>query len=258
MAGFYASLSAEDIKNRSERSTGNVNNNFPLTVPAGEGRIVEQKTTLKSITTLYEAALRPERTVGIVVNPGIFKPNQHLFFYNIEAPGLFPDAISTSRISRTTTTTVIQTKIFKMPKQEGEKPTEIVEFHSFNSDNALVGLEDIGIAVSESPAHTVEGSPPGPSPLVATMNIKVQFAGLKPEVPLEKRQGGTERFRALIVMNVHPIGNPSTINYEANFASGRFSIPYDPKQITNAELGAAVINQAQVVPWGGKFSIYFS
>ena len=256
-------MSAEDVKHKSKSVTETRDIHFPLTVPAGERRTVDEKTTVTSVATIYEAAIRAQGSVGIEVNPGWWTPNIYIWYYNIEY--LFPNAEAASRISRSSTNTAIDTKVLKMPKHLGgdEKVAGIlVEYHSFNSDIEAVGAvgfdgfdsEGPGIAVSSTQA--VKSSPPGPSPFVASMKIRVQFAGMNPEVPLEKRLDGMERLRALIAMNVHHIGNPTAISYAYNFAFASFSIPYDPQQIE--ELGVAVINEAHGIHWGGKYAIYFS
>jgi hypothetical protein len=245
-------MSGEDVKHKSKTVVETRQVNFPLIVPSGEGRMVNEKTTVTSITTLFEAALRTEGSVGIEVDPGFFTPNFYWWYYNIE--DVFPNAEATSRIARSSTNTNIDTKVLNIPKQADGKEAEIVEYHSFNSDIAAVGFKGPGIAVSS----TAKDSPPGPSPFLASMKIEVQFAEVKPEVPAENRQGDIEELKALILTKVHAIGNPSAISYAPNFASASFSISYNPQQITKAELGAAVINQAHGVQWRGQYAIYFS
>jgi hypothetical protein len=255
LAGFSATLSGEDVKRKSKSVTETHNTHFPLTVPAGEGRIVDEKTTVTSTTIVFESGLFTGGTVGIEVDPGDWEANIFYFFYEIASE--FPDAVATSRISRFSLKTDISVTILQLRKKTDEKKAEIVEYHSSDSDIAAIGFEDIGIAVS--PTEAVKASSPGQiSPFLVNMKIRVQFAGVKPEVPLEKRQVGTEKFRAHIALNVHPIGKPSAINYTSNFGSASFSIPYNPQQISNADLGAAVIKQAQGVQWGGKYTINFS
>jgi hypothetical protein len=120
MAGFNASMSAEQIKNKSDSVVDNRERAHSLIVPAGEGRLVEEKTTVTSVATLYEAALRAEGTVGIVVDPAWYKPNDHYIIYNIE--DAFPNAEATSRIARISISTATEQKISKMPKLAGVKP----------------------------------------------------------------------------------------------------------------------------------------
>ena len=270
MVGFDATMSSEDVKKRSKTETVTRDVHFPLTVPAGEGRTVEETTIVSSIATEYSSAITVKGTVGIEIDPGFWTPNYYLWFDKIEVA--FPDAEAISRISRISINTDIGTKILTLPKQlEGNEKEAgtLVEYHSLKTDfdavatAGLVGFDSEGLDIVPHIAPgivvstlSMKSTPPGPSPFIASMNLRIQFAGENPEVPLKKRLDGMERFRALIVINVHPIGNPTPIIYAANFASASFSIPYDPQQIK--DLGEAVINQAHDVNWGGKYAIYFS
>jgi hypothetical protein len=259
-------MSAEQVKSKSKTVIDNRESSFPVTVPAGEGRLIDEKTTVTSVTTLYEAALRAEGSVGIEVDPAWYKPNVYYWYYNIE--NVFPNAAATSRIALSSTNTAIDIKVLKMPKR-GDEEAEIESYRSFNSDTAVVGFDDPAVSVSS----TAKGTPPGPSPFLGSMNIEVQFVEkdlvvttlekrqsdeVDSVVPLEKRQAASETFRSLIGTRVQPIGNPSPITYAPNFVTASFSIPYDPHKVTIAKLGAEVINQAHGVEWGGRYTVYFS
>ena len=90
------------------------------------------------------------------------------------------------------------------------------------------------------------------------MKVSIQFDEGKYEVPLERRHGVIERLAALIETEVnHSISNLSAISNPSE-SSASLSIPYDPKAITNAELGEAIINQAHDCQWGRQCTIYFS
>jgi hypothetical protein len=252
-------MSAEEVKHKSKTETDHRDNKFDLTVPAGEGRKVTEKTTVTSITTRYEGALRTEGSVGIEVNPGIWWSNVFWWYDNIEA--VFPNAEATSHITRSSTNTNIDTKILKMPKPtDGREARRMEYFRFFTSDIAVVGFMGPGIAVST----IVKDNPPHRSPFLASMKIEVRFSGVVgagvvgPEVPLEIRRSNTEEFKALILTNVHAIGNPGAITYASKFGSASFFIPYDPQKITYVELGEAVIKQAHGIRWRGHYMIYFS
>jgi hypothetical protein len=123
MAGFNASMSAEEVQKKSKTMVDKRESSFPVIVPAGEGRLVEEKTTVTSVATLYEATLRAEGTVGIEVEPAWYKVNVHYWYNNIE--DAFPNAEATSRIARNSISTAIGTKILKMPKR-GDEEAEIL------------------------------------------------------------------------------------------------------------------------------------
>jgi hypothetical protein len=257
-------MTANDVKSRSKTATETYDISFPLTVPAHEGRIVSEKITVASTDAVYESALRAEGTVGIEVDPGS-TPNIYYFFYNIES--IFPHAEATSRITRGSTNTDIEAKVVKMAKSTDAKDAtdtkdaEVLEYIPFNFDQpaaALESLEDLGFAVSSDG----QDSPPGSSTVLATLKtlkIRVQFAGVKPEVPPDRRRAGIKTFRGKITWSDIPFHKPlGAVTYATKDSSASFSLTYDPTKISKEKVKAEVFKRSNTVQWKGKVKVYFS
>jgi hypothetical protein len=131
-------------------------------------------------------------------------------------------------------------------------PTEIKKIPSLESP------EDLGFAVSSDG----QDSPPGSSTVLATLKtlkIRVQFAGVKPEVPPDRRRAGIKTFRGRITWSDIPFHKPlGAVTYATKDTSASFPLTYDPTQISKEEVKAKVSKQSKTVQWQGKVKLYFS
>ena len=189
-------MTTEDVESKSKTTTVAHDIRFPLAVRGHESRIVFVKSTVISTDIYYASSLRVEGTVGIVVSPGDGVPNVYYFFYNIES--VFPNAEAISCIKRVSTKTNIETKVINSTDVQDLSNTnlrslDILEYIPFYSDlpsSAVEFPDDSGIVIS---SDTNVSSSPSPATGAAataldTLTIRIQFAGMTPEVPPEKRQ----------------------------------------------------------------------
>jgi hypothetical protein len=114
MFGFSASMTAEEVHDKSSTSIETREVKFDLIVPAREGRLVREKTIVTSVRTVYEAAIRAEGTVGIEFDPGFWSLNRCYWLYEIEKA--FPDAEERSRIALNTINTRTSVDIVRLLK----------------------------------------------------------------------------------------------------------------------------------------------
>jgi hypothetical protein len=259
-------MSAEDVKNKSKTETEARDISFPLTVPAHEGRVVSVKTTVASTGIFYEAILRAEGTVGIEVDPGWWKPNTYYYFYNIEL--VFPYAEAKSRITCGLTNTDVETKVIEVKTTDAndandKKDAEILEYYiPFDIDQpaaALKSPDNLGFAISSDAKDGPPQAGPPTGTFLPVLRIRVQFAGVKPEVPPEKRRPGIKLFVGrLTYSDISFFRPPSPVSYANKDISATFSLTYDAAAITKEKLKADVFKVAKLILWGGAVKLYFS
>jgi hypothetical protein len=261
-------MTAEDVKSKSKTETEARDISFPLTVPAHEGRIVSVKTTVASTDTFYEASLRAEGAVGIEVDLGW--TIGHIFFNNIEF--VFPYAEAKSRITCGLTYTDVdsETKIIEAKPTDAKDATdkleddaEILEYYiPFDIDQpaaALKSPDNLSFAIS---SDAKDGPPQAGTPtgtFLSVLRIRVQFAGVKPEVPPEKRRPGIKLFVGrLTFSDISFFRPPSPVSYANKDISATFSLTYDATVITKEKLKVDVFKVAKQILWGGAVKLYFS
>jgi hypothetical protein len=261
-------MTAEDVKSKSKTETVERDISFPLTVPAHEGRLVSVKTIIASTGTFYEANLRAEGTVGIEVDPGWWKPNEFHFFYNIDS--VFPYAEARSRITCGLINTDIETKVIKAKPTDvkgatDKKDAEILDYYlSFDFDQpaaALKNPDNLGFAVSSDTKDSSAGPPTGTVFKYDELHIRVQFAGLSPEVPPQDRRPDMRVFWSRIEYSsdmkfLRPAGK---VNFGSHDDYAVFTLKYDSTKTTKSNLAMGVLKQSTGMKWGdGKDKVKIS
>jgi hypothetical protein len=248
-------MSSSDVSSKSVSTTVSHSVSFPVTVPAGEGRLVDEKTTPSTVTTTFEASIGVKNCVGIWIDTPWYEPNECIWFVNIEQ--VFPWLTAKSRINVGAVDTTQDTIITKVTKpNNGPKllepltlSSEVFQGHSPQVDAAFLRTVK---SVLGKPKKTDPRDYPG------TVHITITFG----TVSVDDRPICASQFKMKIINIVHTgIMTPSPIIYTPpeTGATAKFFIRFDPAVITQQALKTDVLTAASETNWrGGTKTISFS
>jgi hypothetical protein len=259
MLGMNASMSKQDVQNKSVSTSVSHSVGFTVPCPAYAGRLVTETTTETSAETIYESKVGPTGTVCLAVR----KPNMYYIFYHIE--DIFPELYDVGRIICTTIDTQIETSIYNLdpPVSKGEKPrlghgvSHLTHRTPRTPTHPKLGLHSI---LEESaavliPSHTH----PKLGAYNGELSMRLQFSNVTNPVPVDKRVQLATQFRLRLtndadVQHAVGVGQLPQWTYvpggKPDYAM--MTMWYDTEVVANMMTLAQTIRTiAMAVPWGG-------
>lgn len=260
-------MTSTEVHSKSWSKTEGRDINFPLTVPAMEGRRVTESTVETSVDVVYEAQVGVQNTVGIEVDPAWYKPNVRYWLYNVEQ--VFYNHFATSRIVRSAIDTTVSTTISKLspPAETAREAIEgsILSYtnHAHKPIETSEELPDLLPEVGIEIVPKASINKPHQAPLVAReARMIFTFEPVRGNpIPVAMRAPAVEQFRRNLLgdptlqpgLRAPGVTQPVFSPHRNAPASATLQILYQDNVITQQQVNAAILRAGSAVNWGGTY-----